>query len=170
VKLSLMKIRSDMEQIMPRSVYWIFLITAFIVFGTVLFKIFIINTDSRITQSIEKAFPRQAMQWIQTNSPEGYMMNSYNWGGFFDWYLRDYPVFIDSRADLFGDEIIGQWLVVMNAREGWQEILTRWNVNFIVTEPGWRIVDILPFYGWEELYRDDQAVIFGRTQNISTQN
>jgi hypothetical protein len=170
VKLSLTKIRADMEQIMPRSVYWIFLVTAFIVFGTVLFKIYFINTDNRITQSVEKAFPRQAMHWIKANSPEGYMMNSYNWGGYFDWYLRDYPVFIDSRADLFGDEIIGQWLMVMNAREGWQETLTRWNVTFIVTEPGWRIVDILPFYGWEELYRDDQAVIFGRTPSLSTQN
>ena len=58
------------------------------------------------------------------------MLNSYNWGGYFDWKLRDYPVFLDSRADLFGDEIIGQWLDVMNAREGWQGILDRWEYQF----------------------------------------
>ena len=39
----------------------------------------------------------------------------------------------------------------MDSNKDWQAILDRWNINFIVIEPEWRIADLLPFYGWEEL-------------------
>jgi len=167
MKRSIDEMKVSVNQNTPKAVKWVFLITTAIIFSTVIFKVFITNTETNIAQSEVKTFPKHAREWITTNQPMGKMMNSYNWGGYFDWYLREYPVFIDSRADLFGDEIIGQWLNVMNAKEDWQAILDRWDVNFIVIEPGWHIVDILPFYGWEELYRDNQAVIFGRISNPS---
>jgi hypothetical protein len=53
----------------------------------------------------------------------------------------------------------------MGSNKDWQAILERWNVNFIVIEPRWRIADLLPIYGWEELYRDEQLVILGRSIN-----
>jgi hypothetical protein len=146
-----------------------FLLITAVVFTSSLVKLYIITTPKHIESVEQQLFPYAAKTWIEQNHLEGNMLNSYNWGGYFDWYLRDYPVFIDSRADLFGDEIIGQWLDVMNARGDWRAIIDHWKVNFIVIEPGWRIVDILPFYGWEELYRDDQAVIFGRASYHPTQ-
>jgi hypothetical protein len=97
------------------------------------------------------------------------VMNSYNWGGYFDWYLREYPVFLDNRVDLFGTEIIQQWLDVMNAKEDWQAILDRWNINLLVIEPGWRIADLLPYYGWTEYYQDGQSVIYGRSTSSGGQ-
>ncbi len=128
-------------------------------------KLYLITMPDQIKRSEIRLFPYAAMTWIGENLPEGRMMNSYNWGGYFEWKLRDYPVFLDSRADLFGDEIIGQWLDVMNAREDWLEILDHWRINFVVIEPGWHVVDMLPYHGWEELYRDEQSVIFGRSGN-----
>ncbi|HMK21032.1 MAG TPA: hypothetical protein VK466_01780, partial [Terriglobales bacterium] len=31
--------------------------------------------------------------------------NSFDWGGFLIWYMPDYPVAIDGRTDLYGDEL-----------------------------------------------------------------
>jgi hypothetical protein len=33
------------------------------------------------------------------------MYNAFDWGGFLIWYMPDYPVAIDGRTDLYGDEI-----------------------------------------------------------------
>jgi hypothetical protein len=163
IKETIGSIRETMELPAPKITKWVFLAVIAVVFAGSLLKLYLITTPGQVERRENQLFPYAAMTWIEHNHPEGRMMNSYNWGGYFEWKLRDYPVFLDSRADLFGDEIIGQWLDVMNAREGWQGILDRWSVNLIVIEPGWHVVDILPYHDWEELYRDEQAVIFGRS-------
>ena len=35
----------------------------------------------------------------------GPLYNNLNWGGFLMWYMPDYPVAIDGRNDLYGDEM-----------------------------------------------------------------
>jgi len=156
------KIKIGMRQNTPKGIrilFWILI--AYVWFGAE-YKIYMITTPRSMTRWEGQLFPVKAKEWIVNNKPERNMLNSYNWGGYFEWYLRDYPVYLDSRADLFGNEIIYQWMDVMDAKGDWQEILKKWDINFIVVEPGWRIVDLLPYYGWNELYRDDQSVIFGR--------
>jgi hypothetical protein len=90
------------------------------------------------------------------------MFNSYNWGGYLMWTLRDYPVFVDGRTDLYSDEIINQWLQVVNAKNGWQTVLDKWDINLILIEPTWPIVKVLPNAGWKIFYQDNTAVLFGR--------
>ncbi|MBU2610160.1 MAG: hypothetical protein KJ606_04340 [Chloroflexi bacterium] len=113
-------------------------------------------------QRIEEKIPLRAVQWIKDNRPRGPIFNSYNWGGYLTWELREYPVFIDGRADLYGDEIIGQWLDVVNATENGWEILERWGVRLILLEPSRPIVRELPSHGWKQVYQDETAVIFVR--------
>jgi hypothetical protein len=33
------------------------------------------------------------------------MFNSFDWGGFMIWYMPQYPVSIDGRNDLYGDQL-----------------------------------------------------------------
>jgi hypothetical protein len=107
-------------------------------------------------------YPEAAVGWIAENQPEGAIFNSYNWGGYLTWQLRDYPVFIDGRADLFAQEIIGQWFTVVGGGEAAQEILNDWDVNLILLEPDWVIVRELPALGWELYFQDEKSVVFGR--------
>ncbi|MEK6221362.1 MAG: hypothetical protein N2D54_03855, partial [Chloroflexota bacterium] len=44
--------------------------------------------------------PRDAAAYLQKEQLPGKLFNSYNWGGYLIWQARDYPVYIDSRADL----------------------------------------------------------------------
>jgi hypothetical protein len=164
IKAEMTSSKKSLVEPSPRSARWIFWLVTAIMVAASLTKLYLITTPSQIESREKQLFPYAARSWIEQNHPPGRLLNSYNWGGYFEWYLRDYPVFLDSRADLFGDEIIGQWLDVMNAREGWLEILEYWDVGTIVIEPDWHVVDLLPYHGWKELYRDDQAVIFGRSE------
>jgi hypothetical protein len=163
IKNAFESIKGRLQQRSPMGIQILLMSVVALIFIGAEFKMYLITDSTAMVKWEKKQFPVGAKEWIQENQPEGKMMNSYNWGGYFDWYLRDYPVFLDSRADLFGNEIIYQWLDVMNAKDGWQDILNRWNVSFIVMEPDWKIAPLLPYFGWDEYYRDDQSVIFGRT-------
>jgi hypothetical protein len=164
-KKLIIRIKSGLESNTPVGIHILLcVITAFVYLGGV-YKINKVTNLDAMAVWENQLFPVKAKDWIENNHPAGNMLNSYNWGGYFEWYLRDYPVFLDSRADLFGNEIIYQWLDVMDAKDNWQEILDRWNVKFLVIEPSWRIVDIAQHNGWKELYRDNQSVIFGRDKN-----
>ncbi|MGQ9710119.1 MAG: hypothetical protein ACUVXE_06565 [Anaerolineae bacterium] len=111
---------------------------------------------------VEKSYPTGAVTWLKTHRPEGRLFNSYNWGGYLLWALPEYPVFVDGRADLYGDEVLSQWWQVVNGEpEGW-DVLERWDVRLILLEPDWPVVQELPARGWRELYRDETAVVFGK--------
>jgi hypothetical protein len=125
-------------------------------------KCYITANPILVDALLKNNYPVDAVRWIEKNHPEGSMLNEYNWGGYLTWFLRDYPVFVDGRTDLFGDEIIGQWISMVQANEGWQELLDRWKIRLILVEPGRPLANVLPEYGWKELYRDSQSVVFGR--------
>lgn len=112
--------------------------------------------------TVDENYPVHAVEWIKENQPEGALFNSYNWGGYLIWNLREYPVFIDGRADLYGEELIGQWKQVAIGGEVAQQILNEWDVHLILLEPSWAVVDELSQYGWELLYEDEMSVVYGR--------
>jgi len=113
-------------------------------------------------QEVHKGLPHKAVEWLRENKPEGQMFNAYNWGGYLQWELPEYPVFIDGRADLYGEVIINDWWKVVNATDDALTILDTWHVNFVLLEPGWPILEILSENGWDILYKDDTAVIMQR--------
>jgi len=113
-------------------------------------------------QDVHKGLPHNAVEWLRENQPEGRMFNAYNWGGYLQWELPEYPVFIDGRADLYGERLINDWWTVVNARDEALPILDEWQINFVLLEPGWPILEKLSENGWKTLYQDDAAVIMGR--------
>jgi len=125
-------------------------------------KCYITSNPILVESLLKSSYPVAAVRWIDENHPEGPMLNEYNWGGYLTWFLRDYPVFIDGRTDLYGDEIISQWISIVQASEGWQTLLDHWKIRLILIEPGRPLANVLTKNGWTELYRDGQAVVFGR--------
>ncbi len=113
-------------------------------------------------EAVDAHYPVNAIAWLEENQPEGALFNSYNWGGYLIWNLRDYPVFIDGRADLYDNELIGQWKQVTSGDETAQQILDKWEVNLILLEPGYLLLRELPQEGWTLLYEDEKSVIYGR--------
>ncbi len=50
-------------------------------------------------------FPVKAVNFLRQNPQPGPLYNTFDWGGFLTWYMPDYPVAIDGRTDLYGDEL-----------------------------------------------------------------
>ena len=117
-----------------------------------------VSTD----QQVHSGLPLKAVKWIRANQPEGQMFNAYNWGGYLQWELPQYPVFIDGRADLYGEKTISEWWSVVNATDEGLALLDSWQVNFVILEPGWPILDKLSQMEWSVLYEDDTAIIMSR--------
>jgi len=113
-------------------------------------------------RNIRKAMPADAVHFIKEAEPQGRLFNAYNWGGYLICALPEYPVFVDGRADLHGDEIINQWMQVIQAKDGWQDILAAWDINLILLEPYQPVARLLALEGWTLLYEDDIAIVYGR--------
>jgi hypothetical protein len=107
-------------------------------------------------------YPEKAVQWIKHHKPDGPLFNSYNWGGFLTWSLPEYPVFIDGRADLYGDALLSSWWDVANGTEKGLKLIDDLKINMVLLEPGWPILNKLPARGWQVLYVDDTTVLLGR--------
>lgn len=54
---------------------------------------------------VGQGLPVKACQYIREHKLPEPLFNNYDWGGFLAWYLPEYPVAIDTRNDLYGDEV-----------------------------------------------------------------
>ncbi len=106
--------------------------------------------------------PAGAVAYLEESQPEGRLFNSYNWGGYLIWELRDYPVYIDGRTDLYADGLLGEWIDTVSGEDGWQETLDDWDVRLVLLEPSWALTKVLPYEGWQLLYEDEHSVLYGR--------
>jgi hypothetical protein len=46
-----------------------------------------------------------AANFLRQNPAPGPLYNTLDWGGFLIWYMPQYPVTVDGRNDLYGDEL-----------------------------------------------------------------
>ena len=112
--------------------------------------------------NIREKYPVEAVQAIRLMRPDGKMFNSYNWGGYLIWSLPDYPVFIDGRADLYGEALINEWWDVVNGNSNALLILDKYHINLVVLETDWPIIDQLKNSHWFVLFKDDRSIVMTR--------
>ncbi len=107
-----------------------------------------------------KQYPVGAVHYLIDNHLSGRIFNSYGWGGFLEWNLRDSTFYIDGRTDLFGDEITGEWVKTIQAEDGWQDTLTHWQVQYVLIEPNRPLASALKITGTRILYEDPISILF----------
>jgi len=133
-----------------------------ILFIAVILKVSLVFPESANNKVFQETLPVEAVNFIKANHLQGRLFSSYNWGGYLLWTLPQYPVFIDGRTDLYNDELINQWVQVVRAETGWQDVLEKWNVHLILLEPGMKVVELLSGNGWHLLYSNQKAVIYAK--------
>jgi len=109
--------------------------------------------------------PHEAVECLKEyDLPDNYL-NSYNQGGYLIYNLPSHKVFTDSRYTIFAQNgSIKDWYRIVNARDGWEELLDEYRVNTVIIEPDWPLVNHLenaPI--WEKVFEEKNAVIFTRT-------
>jgi hypothetical protein len=131
-----------------------------------IFAIFVVARLSYVSahQSMAEAkeYPAAAVSYLLTHPTSGPMLNSYNWGGYFIWKLYpQYPVFIDGRADVYGDLFMDDLASTFYVQgKHWREPLETWGIRTVVLPPDAPLVVALrQLPSWEVTYTDRQAVI-----------
>jgi hypothetical protein len=68
-----------------------------------------------LIQQIDREYPVRAASFIAERKLPGPLYNTYNWGEYLVFNLRDYPVSIDGRTDLFGPAMDTRAMATVNA-------------------------------------------------------
>ena len=69
-----------------------------------------VGFDTRgLDAAMSSVFPVKAVNFLRQHPQPGPLYNTFDWGGFLTWYMPDYPVAIDGRTDLYGDELDSQF-------------------------------------------------------------
>ena len=116
-----------------------------------------------MTQYLSSQYPIEAVDTIAQLDLSCNLLNEYNWGGYLSWKLRDCLVFLDGRTDLYGDEVIGQWMDLINGKSGWEDSLRSHEIEVIVLSPDRPLAQLLEDApNWQLTYQDDKAVVYRR--------
>lgn len=111
-----------------------------------------------------RIFPVAALDWVEENPQPGRVFNYFPWGGYL--LYREWPgltVFIDGQTDFYGEALSREYEKVITLDEGWQEILTRYNVQWVLMPTESALVKELQMTpGWKAVYRDEVAAILRR--------
>ena len=129
---------------------------------TVVLVLGFIQVTNNQQKSEAESFPKDAVEWIIANKPKGNIFNSYNWGGYIIWRLYpEYLVYIDGRADLYGEEFITNYRKIYYAKPCWEEILDQENIQIVFVESDSMLADTLRQSStWNEPFEDNQSVVF----------
>jgi hypothetical protein len=105
-----------------------------------------------------QTFPVGAVRWLEANPQPGRMFNDLNWGGYLELNLYPQKTFVDSVADVTG-EVTAEYETVLTLAPGWEEILHKYTVDWVLLPVNSALTQELAKQGWRELYRDETAVI-----------
>jgi hypothetical protein len=112
-------------------------------------------------------WPVAAAKYVVDHNLPPNLFNSYNYGGFLIWQLPpEYKVFIDGRADLYGDDFIENYQVVWGGQVNPDPTLNAYKIRTVLTEPDSGLARVLEEESkaglWRKVYSDRLAVIFTR--------
>jgi hypothetical protein len=121
-----------------------------------------VNKKEFVLEAESDAFPVGAVKWLEDSDLSGNLFNDYNWGGYLIWHLRDRPVFVDGRTDLFGDEILEDYLSVIYIQDGWEKVLGKYQIDLVLVQDDSGLASLLRRTGWEIVFEDSNSVLFQR--------
>ncbi len=108
--------------------------------------------------------PVGAVDYLVRNGVHGRMLNDYDLGGYLIYRLwPERKVFIDGRADLYGDRFLKAYLTTYYGGEGWQQLPQRYAIDYAVLARGAPLRQLLLASGdFRETYVDAQHAVLLR--------
>ncbi len=119
----------------------------------------VMNTKVMNMRFNTKVVPVNAVNFVLDNNIKGNMLNDFGWGGYIDYraYPR-YKVFLDGNW--YGLPMMRDYLKMMDGRSGYEKLLEKYNVNWVIVYPREPIVHVLLATGkWKMVYKDKTAVV-----------
>jgi hypothetical protein len=109
-------------------------------------------------------FPERAIDVLRQSDFGGQVFAYYDWGGYtiFKLYPK-YRVFVDGRADLYGDILLRQFQTVSQVRSGWRQVVDRWKLRVVLIPQDCALTQALMLDPeWQVRYKNARSVLFVR--------
>lgn len=134
--------------------------------GVVLLFLVARNTDldqRGLDHLISSEYPVDAVNFLRRNPVGGPLYNSFDWGGFLIFYMPQYPVSIDGRTDLYGDEMDARYYSTQEAEPSYTTDPYLNKAGLIILKNKFPIAkQLLLDRRFRVIYRDDLATVFAR--------
>lgn len=137
---------------------------AIVIGSALLIVVLVFPSLENLEIQVQAASPVRAVEFLRSHQLKGPMLNDYGYGGYLIWEIPEYPVFIDSRADLY------EWTGIFDQYMKWSSLQTdpawlpdKYGANlclFPVDSNRDHILSTLN--NWQRVYSDGQAVIYVR--------
>src|SRR5260221_981445 len=110
-------------------------------------------------------FPQKAAAFLQASDQPRRIFVYYDWGGYaISKLYPEYRVFVDGRADLYGDDLLRQFKAAVQLRTGWRDVLDNWKVDTVLVPPSCALAQALLLDpNWHAAFTDSKAIILVRT-------
>ncbi|MDX1986014.1 MAG: hypothetical protein SFV17_04955 [Candidatus Obscuribacter sp.] len=109
--------------------------------------------------------PFAAIDFIAAQRPAGRLLNDAQYGDVMIERLGPRAqVFIDTRFDVYGDQLVLDYDKMANGQDNWQELLKKYKIDWVFFFEQYRIVRLLRELGWQEVFCKDGAVILKRPE------
>src|SRR5262245_2634271 len=120
-----------------------------------------LNAASNGSRFDSAVFPVQAVDWMEEHGVSGNGFNYFPWGGYL--LYRRWPeqrVFIDGQTDFYGEALTRQYEAVITLDEGWEEVLGRYGVRWVLMPRRSLLARALSeTSGWKTAYEDPTAAL-----------
>ena len=112
---------------------------------------------------IARVLPAQAVAWLDQHEPGTRVFNRYEWGGYIGQHRPQQLVFMDGRADVYGDALLEMYVSVISVQGDPQTIFDRYRIDYAVFPPDTPLAAWFDASaGWKQVYRDATAAIWAR--------
>jgi hypothetical protein len=111
--------------------------------------------------SIPQTLSPRLVEFLKKGYPGERLLNEYNLGGLLLFSLDSPPkVFIDGRADMYGEEIFGDYVKITSLEPGFEGLLEKYRIDWIVFPKGHHLIRYLALTpNWRQVYSDDQIAM-----------
>ena len=130
--------------------------------AAIILVVFSANTGKIDYKFDEKTKPVAAVEFLKKEKIAGNMFDNDEFGDYIIYAAwPEYKVFFDGRSDMYGVDMLKEYLKVANIKPGWNEVLKKYHINWIIFNAN----SVLSLFlmqrdDWKLIYADEVANIF----------
>jgi hypothetical protein len=127
----------------------------------------VVALTPRPTEIPADGWPIAAVRYVQGHPDrfDGNMFNQFLWGGYLLWELPDHKVFIDGRADFYGEALLREFSDTTALSTNWTDALDKYHVTWTLMPTHHRLnlaLGLSP--GWHCAYSDEVATAYSKVE------
>ena len=110
----------------------------------------------------EKTKPVSAVEFLKKEKIAGNMFDNDEFGDYIIYAAwPKYKVFFDGRSDMYGADMLKDYLKVASTKPGWNEVLKKYHISWIIFNANSRLsLFLMQSDDWKLIYADEVANIF----------